>query len=72
MGVNSSIEGSNPSFSVLRSTPQGCCPMTLGVLVVPTAPAFGAKDGCESGEDGNGKQHPRHNQSTLRCLHVPS
>ena len=46
--------------------------MTLGVLVVPTAPALGAKNGCESGEDGHGEQHPRHDQSTLRRLRVPS
>ena len=69
MGVNSSIEGSNPSFSVRRS-PDGCGAMTLGVLVVPTAPALDAEDGCKSREDGDGKQHPGHDQSPLRCRGV--
>ena len=70
MGVNSSIEGSNPSFSVKTPAPTGRLQDAWPLIVVPTASALDAKDGCQAGEDGNGKQNPGHDEPSLRCRGV--
>ena len=64
MGVNSSIEGSNPSFSVKTSA------FEAQPLVVPAPPAVDAEDGCQARENGNGKQDPGDNEPPLGCRGV--
>ena len=64
MGVNSSIEGSNPSFSVKMSA------FEAQPLVVAAPAAVDAEDGCEACENGNGKEHPGHDEPPLGCRGV--